>query len=50
MTAAAMVQSHNRLKTIADYIYQDIKRPEHRYLGTTLVRLITSGQLPKEAL
>ncbi len=50
MTAAAMVQSLNRPKTIADYIHQDIKRPEHRYLGTTLVRLITSGQLPKEAL
>ncbi len=35
---------------IRDYIYADIKRPEHRYLRTPLVNLITSGRLPKVAL
>ena len=35
---------------IRDYIAADIKRPEHRYLRTPLVSLITSGRLPKEAL
>ena len=49
MTATAMAQTLDQPKTIADYIQEDIKRPEHRYLGTTLVRLITSGRLPEEA-
>ena len=50
MTATATVQTLDRPRTIADYIHDDIKRPEHRYLGTPLVRLITSGRLPKAAL
>lgn len=50
MTATATVQTLDRPKTIADYIHEDIKRPEHRYLRTPLVRLITSGRLPKGAL
>jgi pyrroloquinoline quinone (PQQ) biosynthesis protein C len=50
MNSATTVQAFERPKTIADYIHEDIKRPEHRYLGTPLVRLITSGRLPKEAL
>ena len=50
MTAPATIRTLVRSKTIADHIHEDIKRPEHRYLGTTLVRLMTSGRLPKEAL
>jgi pyrroloquinoline quinone (PQQ) biosynthesis protein C len=50
MTATATIRTLVRSKTIADHIHEDIKRPEHRYLGTTLVRLMTSGRLPKEAL
>lgn len=36
--------------SIVEIIAEDIKRPENRYLNTPLVRLITSGRLPKEAL
>jgi pyrroloquinoline quinone (PQQ) biosynthesis protein C len=46
----ATVTRLERPKTISDYIHADLKRPEHRYLGTPLVRLITSGRLPKAAL
>lgn len=35
---------------IAGHMARDIARPEHRYLKTPLVQLISSGQLPKEAL
>ena len=50
MNAATTVRTLERPKTIADFIHEDIRRPEHRYLGTPLVRLITSGKLPKAAL
>ena len=50
MNAATTVRTLECPKTIADFIHEDIRRPEHRYLGTPLVRLITSGKLPKAAL
>jgi pyrroloquinoline quinone (PQQ) biosynthesis protein C len=50
MRGMATVARLERPKTIADYIHADLKRPEHRYLGTPLVRLITSGRLPRAAL
>ena len=50
MNAATTVRTLERPKTIADFIHEDIRRPVHRYLGTPLVRLITSGKLPKAAL
>jgi pyrroloquinoline quinone (PQQ) biosynthesis protein C len=39
-------EKSERWKIIAD----DLKRPEHRYLTTPLIRLITSGNLPPEAI
>lgn len=35
---------------INEILALDMRRPENRYLNTPLVRLLTSGRLPKEAL
>lgn len=37
-------------RTIVDLLKEDMQRPENRYLNSPLVRLITSGRLPKAAL
>ena len=37
-------------RTIVDILKEDMYRPENRYLNSRLVRLITSGRLPKAAL
>jgi pyrroloquinoline quinone (PQQ) biosynthesis protein C len=37
-------------RTIVDLLKEDMQRPENRYLESPLVRLITSGRLPKPAL
>jgi pyrroloquinoline quinone (PQQ) biosynthesis protein C len=36
--------------SITELLARDIERPENRYLNVPLVRLITSGRLPREAL
>ena len=36
--------------TILDILRADIMRPENRYVNTPLIRLITSGKLPRESL
>lgn len=35
---------------LPEHLIADADRPEHRYLGTPLLELLTSGQLPKEAI
>lgn len=35
---------------IYEVLGRDLRRPENRYLGAPLIRLLTSGRLPKEAL
>ena len=35
---------------LATHLLADADRPEHRYLGTPLLELLTSGKLPKAAL
>jgi pyrroloquinoline-quinone synthase len=35
---------------IYEVLGRDLRRPENRYLHTPLIRLLTSGRLPKEAL
>ena len=50
MATARKELVEDRPATIAEHMARDIARPEHRYLKTPLVRLITSGRLPKEAL
>ena len=35
---------------LTGHLVSDADRPEHRYLGTPLLELLTSGQLPKAAL
>jgi len=35
---------------IHEILRADMRRPENRYLNTPLIRLLTSGRLPKEAL
>jgi pyrroloquinoline-quinone synthase len=37
-------------RTIVDILKDDMERPENRYLSSPLVRLITSGRLPRAAL
>ncbi len=32
------------------WLIEDAERPEHRYLGSRLLKILTSGALPKEAL
>ena len=39
-----------RTRTIVDILQEDMQRPENRYLNSPIVRLITSGQLPKAAI
>src|SRR6516164_10161532 len=36
--------------TIVDLLKRDMERPHNRYLNSPLVRLITSGQLPRAAI
>lgn len=36
--------------TIVEILKEDMQRPENRYLNSPIVRLITSGQLPKAAI
>jgi pyrroloquinoline quinone (PQQ) biosynthesis protein C len=36
--------------TIVDLLKQDMQKPHNRYLNSPLVRLITSGQLPRTAI
>jgi len=50
MATARTVAAESRPLDIAAHMARDIARPEHRYLKTPLVRLITSGRLPKAAL
>jgi hypothetical protein len=37
-------------KELPERLIEDADRPEHRYLGTPLLELLTSGALPKAAL
>jgi pyrroloquinoline quinone (PQQ) biosynthesis protein C len=37
-------------RELPEQLLADADRPEHRYLGTPLLELLTSGRLPKEAL
>ena len=39
-----------RTESIYEILERDFARPENRYLNTPLVRLITSGRLPKDRL
>jgi pyrroloquinoline quinone (PQQ) biosynthesis protein C len=39
-----------RTQTIVDILKDDMQRPHNRYLNAPIVRLITSGQLPKAAI
>ena len=50
MATARKELVEDRPATIAEHMARDIARPEHRYLKTPLVQLITSGRLPKAAL
>jgi len=38
------------MQTIVDILKEDMQRPHNRYLNSPLVRLITSGKLPKAAI
>ena len=42
--------SSNSPGGIYEILGRDLARPENRYLSVPLIRLITSGRLPKEAL
>jgi hypothetical protein len=37
-------------KELPERLIEDADRPEHRYLGTPLLELLTSGELPRAAL
>lgn len=39
-----------RTRTIVDILKEDMQQPHNRYLNSPLVRLITSGRLPKAAI
>ena len=50
MATARQAIAAERAEGIAWHMARDIARPEHRYLKTPMVQLITSGRLPKAAL
>ena len=48
--AASVTPLANRLSAKWHAVMIDLERPENRYLTTPMVRLITSGALPRAAL
>ena len=49
-TVAKLKISETPARELPRHLIADADRPEHRYLGSELLRYLTSGKLPREAL